>query len=292
MTGATGLIGKELGQALHEKGHQIFVVSRDEEKAKAALSFPVEVVVGDLNKGPLVDSRLDSMEVIYNLMGEPIDSRWSETKKKSIYESRVLGTRNLVQSLKYNPQVIISASAMGFYGDRKDEPLDEMMKHGEDFLAHVCRDWETEAAHLACRKVFLRTGIVLAESGGALQKMILPFRLGLGGALGDGKQWMSWIHLKDIVGLYVVALENPEVHGPINGAAPEPVTNSIFSEILAGSLGNTKGPTVPEFALKLLFGEMSSVLLGSQRSDPTKVKNLGYEFQFKTLKEALNEINK
>jgi uncharacterized protein (TIGR01777 family) len=292
MTGATGLIGKALAQALSEKGHQLFIVSRNKDKAKTAMPVPVEVIEGDLTSGPILDSRLDAIEVVFNLMGESIDGRWTAKKKESIYNSRVKGTRHLIESLKYNPQVIVSASAMGFYGDRGDEILDETQKHGQDFLAHVCRDWETQAAHLACRKVFIRTGLVLAQTGGALPKMTLPFRFGLGGSLGSGQQWVSWIHLQDIVGLYVHAMETESLHGPLNGTTGQPARNTRFSDLLSASYGHTRGPSVPEFVLKLALGEMSSVLLSSQRASAEKAMTSGYKFKFPSLEAAFTNLQR
>lgn len=292
ITGATGLIGKELAKALSEKGHQLFIISRNKEKAQKAMPVPVEVIEGDLMEAPIIDTRLDSIEVVFNLMGEPIDGRWTDKKKEAIYNSRVKGTHHLVESLKYTPQVIVSASAMGFYGHRGDEILDEMQKHGQDFLSHVCRDWEAEAAHLACRKVFVRTGLVLAQSGGALQKMIWPFKIGLGGSLGSGQQWVSWIHLQDIVGLYIYAMENEALHGPINGATGQPARNTRFSDLLAASLGHTRGPSVPEFLLKLALGEMSSVLLDSQRASAEKALSLGFKFKFPSLEGAFTNLQR
>ncbi|WP_374033224.1 TIGR01777 family oxidoreductase [Bdellovibrio bacteriovorus] len=291
MTGATGLIGRELGKVLAEKGHDLYVVSRDQAKAREQLPFPCEIIEGDLNTNPLHDSRLAKVEVVFNLMGESIaGERWSEEKKKRIYQSRVIGTRHLVQSLPENLKCFISSSAMGIYGDQSDAPLTEDSPHGEDFLANVCKEWEAEAAKAPGRSVFVRTGIVLARQGGALDQMLFPFRSGVGGVLGDGKQWMSWIHLNDIVGLYLFALEHHDVEGALNAGAPHPVTNREFSETLVQSLGTRLGPAVPLFALNVLFGELAKSLVASARMVPEKAQRLGYKFHYENLLEALNEI--
>ncbi|WP_374073398.1 TIGR01777 family oxidoreductase [Bdellovibrio bacteriovorus] len=291
MTGATGLIGKEVGKVLAEKGHELFVVSRSLAKAREILPFPCEVIVGDLNEGPLKDERLKSIEAVINLMGEPIiNGRWTEEKKKSIYDSRVIGTRHLVASLPATLKIFASASAIGFYGSCGDEILREDHNPGSDFLAKVCVDWEREAAKAPGRKVYMRTAPVLSRQGGALEQMLFPFRAGVGGVLGDGQQWMSWIHIKDIVGLYVFALENQKAQGPLNGAAPNSVTNKEFSQALAHALGKRLGPSVPHMALKLIFGEAADALLSSVRVSAEKAEALGYKFHFADLSEALDEL--
>ncbi|WP_415063806.1 TIGR01777 family oxidoreductase [Bdellovibrio sp.] len=291
MTGATGLIGREVGKILAQKGHEILVVSRNVAKAREVLPFPCDIIVGDLNVGPLKDEKLKSVDAVINLMGEPVvGARWSEKKKESIYNSRVIGTRHLIASLSSSVQTFISGSAIGFYGSCTDEVLYEDHPAGQDFLAKVCVDWEKEAGSAPGRKVFVRTGVVLAQEGGALDQMLFPFRAGVGGVLGEGKHWMSWIHLKDIVGIFVFALENPKVQGAINGVAPLPVTNKEFSETLVRSLGRKLGPGIPEVALKLLFGEVSQVMLSSIRGTAEKIESEGYQFHFKELSEALAEI--
>lgn len=291
ITGATGLIGRELGKSLAEKGHEIFVVSRSLAKAREMLPFPCEVIIGDLSKGPIKNSYLDSVDAVINLMGEPVfGSRWTEEKKKNIYNSRVLGTRNLVDSIPESVKIFISSSAIGYYGSCADEVIFEDHGAGEDFLAKVCIDWEKETLKAPGRKIIMRTGIVLSQSGGALDQMFFPFRAGVGGPLATGRQWMSWIHLKDIVGLYLFALENQKVQGPINGVGPEPVTNKIFSEILAQALGKKTSLPVPFLILKMLYGEASEVLVSSIRGSSSKVENLGYNFNYKELYVALKEI--
>lgn len=291
MTGATGLIGKEIGKVLAEKGHQIFVLSRDVQKAKQQLAFPCEVIQADIGAGVVKDPRMKDIEAVINLMGEPIVSgRWTEEKKKKIYNSRIEGTRHLVESLPENLKVFVSSSAMGIYGDSGDAIQIEDSEPAQDFLAKVCLDWEAAAHKAPGRVVCIRTGIVLAEQGGALEQMLFPFKAGVGGRVGSGKQWMSWIHLKDIVGLFVFALENNKVQGALNASAPVPVTNQEFSDELAKALGKRMGPPVPTLALKALFGEAAVTILASTKMASLKAQDLGYQFHFGQLAPALSEI--
>lgn len=291
ITGATGLIGKELGKVLAEKGHELFVVSRSLAKAREVLPFPCEVIVGDLSKAPLKDPRLENIEGAINLLGESVlGERWTFEGKNRIYNSRVEGTKNLILSLPSNLKVFVSASAMGYYGDCGDEVLREDHRAGKDFLAKVCVDWEAAAAKAPGRTVCIRTGLVLSPRGGALDQMLFPFRAGVGGEVGHGRQWMSWIHIKDIVGLYVFALENQKVQGALNGVAPNPETNKDFSKMLADSLGKRLGPRVPLMVLKLLFGEAAETILSSARGSTEKSESLGYEFYMVELEDALQEI--
>lgn len=291
MTGATGLIGKELGKKLSAEGHDIFIVSRSLAKAREQLPFPCEVIRGDLSKEVLHDEKLKHVEAVVNLLGEPIaGGRWNEERKKRIYDSRVMGTRNLIKSLPQELKVFVSGSAMGYYGDGGERVLSEESPAGEDFLAKVCQDWEAEVKNASGRKVCIRTSMVLSSHGGALEKMMFPFRLGLGGNLGDGKQWMSWIHLDDLVGLFAFAINNDKVEGPLNGVAPYPVRNHEFTQSLSGALGKKMGPAVPAFALKLLFGELAEALLYSQQGDAKKAISLGYAFKYEKIQEALKAV--
>ncbi len=291
ITGATGLIGKEVGKALAEKGHELFVIARDKKKAQTQLPFPCEIIQGDLNDGPIRDQRMEVIEGVINLIGESvIGDRWTDKKKKAIFHSRIDTTRHLLQSLSSRLQVFVSGSAIGYYGDRKADIVSEEQGPGDDFLARVCVEWEKEAAKAPCRHVFIRTGVVLARYGGALDKMLLPFRVGLGGVLGNGNQWMSWIHLEDIVGLFVMALENPQASGPINGVSPRPVTNRDFSKALAKALHRRLGPPIPVFAVKALFGEAAGAIMTSIRGSAVRAETLGYEFKFTDIDEAFEDI--
>lgn len=291
ITGATGLIGREVGKILAEKGHELFIISRSKSKALESLPFPCEVIIADLGKGRVADPRMESIEAVINLMGETIaGGRWTEEKKKKIYNSRVIGTRNLVASLPKSLRCFISGSAMGYYGDTGDKIALESAPAGTDYLAKVCSDWEEAAAKAPGRHVFIRTAIVLARHGGALDQMLLPFRAGVGGALGSGQQWMSWIHLHDIVNLFIFALENTQIKGALNGSAPQPVRNKDFSRELAKSLGKWLGPNVPALALKFLFGELAESLMASNRLSATKVQELGFKFEYEFLTQALDDV--
>ncbi len=291
ITGATGLIGKELGKALAEKGHQIFAVTRSEQKARNTLPFPCEIIQGDLVKAPLKDERLQKIDAVINLMGEPVvGPRWSPELKKKIYDSRVVGTRHLVESLPRTLKTFVAGSAIGIYGDCADQICHEDHPPGHDFLASLTVDWEKESAKAPGRKAYIRTGVVLSSHGGAMDQMLFPFKAGVGGILGDGKQWMSWIHINDIVGLFMFALENDNVQGPLNGVAPNPVINREFSKTLAESLGKPLGLPVPKVAIKALYGEAAETIVCSIRGAAERAEDLGYDFQYRDLKSTLKEI--
>lgn len=295
LTGATGLIGHELGLELVRRGHEVCVVSRRKEAAQD-VPYPCRVLQGDLSKGPLPSGMLTDIEGVIHLMGESVASgRWTAERRRRILDSRVLSTRHLIQSLESAPlKVFVSASAVGYYGDRGDETLTEDSKPGSDFLSEVCQAWEREVFSLKdrgpqVRVAAVRLGIVLSAFGGALTKMLTPFRLGLGGPFGRGDQWMSWIHLRDAVGIFTRVLEDASLDGVMNGVAPEPVTNREFSRELGACFGKGLAPAVPSAALKLGFGEMSEALLGSQRVMPTVMQKAGYRFEYPNLKSALAE---
>ncbi len=299
MTGATGLIGKELGKALVSRGYEIFVISRDAVKAREQLPFPCEIIEGDLVDGPITNNaHLRMVDVVINLAGEPIGSgRWNEARKRRIYESRIFGTRHLIKSLSTPPRIFFNASAVGYYGPQGDKEISEDSSAGEDFLAQVCQDWEEELlsfsyaeASSATRIVALRTGMVLAAQGGALDKLRTFFRSGLGGVLGDGKQWMSWIHIDDVVGLVMHILDNNAIHGPVNLVSPNPVTNEEFTKTMASVLGAGFTPRIPAFALWTSLGEMATLMLSSQRAVPRSALQSGYKFLYPELKSALVNI--
>lgn len=281
-------------KALANDRHTLHVLSRH-----AGTNMPggVRLSAWDPPKGePPADSLRDADAVIH-LAGEPVAQRWNAEVKQRIRDSRVAGTRNLVQALAKLPQrpgVLISASAVGYYGNRGDETLTESSSAGSGYLAEVCQAWEKEAhaaEALGMRVVSVRTGIVLDSRGGALQKMLPPFRMGVGGKVGSGKQWMPWIHVQDVVDLYRFALEQT-VKGPINGVAPYPVVNADFTKTLAASLKRPAIFPVPGFALRLLFGEMADVLLASQRVLPKAAEAAGFRFQFPQLGPALTDVLK
>jgi uncharacterized protein (TIGR01777 family) len=240
----------------------------------------------------------EGVEAAIHLAGEPVAARWTEEQKRRIRDSRVKGSRNLVAGMRATPRppkVLVSASAVGFYGDRGDEILNESSDPGSDFLSRVCLDWEAEAARareLGVRVAFVRTGVALSPSGGALEKMLLPFKLGLGGRLGGGRQWFPWIHIEDITGIFLHALMSPAVDGPINGVAPGIVTNEEFTRELAAALNRTVFLPVPEFALRILLGEMAEVVTASQRVVPQVALDTGYRFKYPNLRPALESLLK
>lgn len=280
VTGATGFIGKRLIRALTEAGHTVRTLGRKE--------WPSD------NEEPPHEA-LSGADAIIHLAGEPVAQRWTPDVKKKIYSSRVDRTRHLVNALSTQsrrPQVLICASAIGYYGSRGDEILTEKSAPGDDFLAHVVVDWEKAAAlaeSLGIRVVRLRVSVVLGQEGGALAKMLPPFRFGVGGRLGSGKQWMSWIHIDDLVHLILFALTTP-VSGAINATAPDPVTNAEFTHELAAALHRPAIFPVPTVALQILFGEMAGVLLASQRVLPKAAKSAGFTFEHPKLGPALRRL--
>jgi uncharacterized protein (TIGR01777 family) len=271
VTGASGFIGRRLTQRLQSEGHTVREIS--------------------LRGGPPI---VPVCHAVVHLAGEPVAQRWTRSARNRILKSRVEGTKSLVKALsEHPPPVLISASAIGYYGARGDEILTETSKPGADFLAQVAIAWEREArsaAQLGVRAVPLRFGMVLGRGGGALKKMLLPFRLGLGGRLGSGDQWMSWIHLDDLIALIGFAIESAQCKGAMNAVAPHPVTNAEFTHDLARALHRPAVFPVPDFVLKLLYGEMSQVILGSQRVKPEAALQAGFEFRFPELGRALRQI--
>jgi uncharacterized protein (TIGR01777 family) len=247
---------------------------------------------------PLSPAAVSGFDVVVHLAGESVVGRWTEGKKKAIRESRVQGTRNLAAALaqtEAKPLVLVCASAVGFYGDRGEEVLREESPGGQGFLPEVCRKWE-EASRIAAgagiRTVNIRIGLVLTAKGGALGNMLKPFKLGLGGRIGSGQQWWSWIHVDDIVGGIHHAIRTESLSGPVNLVAPNPVRNAEFTKVLASVLGRPAFFPVPEFALRLAFGEMAAgeLLLASQRVEPGKLLASGYTFRFRELRAALENL--
>ena len=295
VTGATGFVGQKLLAHLERR----VVLSRNAAKARKTLAgFLPDVFEWNAEKQPAPAAAFAGVDAVFHLAGEPVaEGRWTEEKKRRLRESRVAGTRNLVDTLlklEKKPKVLVSASAVGFYGDRGDEILDEQSPPAHNFLADLCRDWENEARRATAagiRVVSVRVGIVLGQGGGALDKMLLPFRMGVGSILGSGKQYMPWIHIEDLVNLLVFAADHEALRGPVNGAAPNPVTNAEFTKSLGRAVHMpTFFPAVPGFALRMMFGEFGDILLHSQRVIPRAALNAGYQFQFEHLDDALREI--
>jgi uncharacterized protein (TIGR01777 family) len=294
VTGATGFIGQHLLARLDRP----IVLSRNARQARQSLErFNVAAFDWDPATGPPPAEVFDGVDAVFHLAGDPIaEGRWTSEKKRRIRESRVVGTRNLFEGLAKlttRPRVLVSASAVGLYGSRGDEVLDEMAPPGGDFLAGVCQAWEKEsqaATELGIRVVNIRTGVALGREGGALKKMLLPFQLGLGGPLGDGRHWMSWIHVDDLAELFVAAAENEELRGPVNGVAPNPVTNRDFTNALAATLHRPALFRAPHAVLRLLLGEVADVLFSSQRAMPKAALDAGFQFRHPALQPALAAI--
>ena len=285
VTGAGGFIGKALVRALLERGDSVTAFSRRPDSTIADLPNLVAASWPPQGVFPAVDA-------VVHLAGEPVDGRWTTQKKAAIRASRVEGTRELVAAIgaaRERPTVLVSASAIGYYGDRGDEVLTESSEVGSGYLADVCRQWEQaayEAESLGLRVATVRTGIVLDKDGGALHKMLPPFRLGLGGPMGSGLQWFAWISRDDIVRLYLYLLDTP-IDGPVNGTAPNPVRQGDFAATLGSILHRPAILPTPFIPLKLAFGEFAATLFHSQRVLPEKARRSGFTFRYPNLREAL-----
>jgi uncharacterized protein len=298
VTGATGLLGPSLVSSLREHGAHVTVLTRDPARARVRLG-EVEAVAWELMGEPAPAAALAGRDAVVHLAGEPVAQRWSAKAKQAIRDSRTLGTQNLIAGLAQveqsegaqRPRTLVSSSAIGYYGARGEEPLDEEAPPGRDFLAEVCVAWEAAAAasvELGMRAVQVRTGVVLDRAGGALAKMLPPFRLGVGGPVAGGHQYMSWIHAQDVVGMMLAALEDERWSGPINATAPEPVTNRKLSKALGAALGRPALLPVPGLALRAMYGEMAEIVTSGARVVPAKALVLGYEFAHPQLDEGLH----
>ncbi|MCC6128941.1 MAG: TIGR01777 family protein [Acidobacteria bacterium] len=288
LTGGSGFIGRALTAELLKKGHEVVIVSRN-PVAGARPGVTQE-------SWGAVARALDGAGAIVNLAGEPVAQRWTKAVKDRIRTSRLGALGRLaegVRSASRRPSVLVSASAIGYYGDRGDETLTEESPAGSGFLPATCVEWEAAAARfpeLGVRTAVVRIGLVLGREGGALAKMLPVFRLGGGGPLGNGQQWMSWIHLEDLVRLLIFPLENQAVQGSLNGTSPAPVRNREFTVELARALSRPAFLPAPAFGLRLVLGEMASVLLESQKVLPERTTQLGFEFRFQTLGPALSDL--
>jgi uncharacterized protein (TIGR01777 family) len=291
VTGATGLIGRAACAALLDRGHEVVALSRH---AGAALPPGARLVTGDPAVAGAWQDELARSDACLHLAGEPVAAgRWTAERKRRIRESRVRSTANVAAVVAAGgPRVLVSGSAVGYYGSRGDEILDERSAPGDDFLAEVARAWEDAARPAASRArvVLLRTGIVLAREGGALPRLALPFRLLAGGPLGDGEAWQPWIHLADEVGLALLALEDARVAGPLVASAPAPVRNRELARAVGKVLRRPSALPAPAFALRLALGELASVVLASQRAVPREALALGYRFRFPELEGALVDL--
>jgi uncharacterized protein (TIGR01777 family) len=291
ITGGTGFIGSALVKNLVEQGHAVTVLSRSPEKV-ANICGPSVNALGSLTQLKAEDS----YQVIVNLAGAPIiGPRWSEARKQQIRDSRIGLTHHLITCIgrmTVKPELLISGSAIGYYGDQGDTVLTEQSTPYEDFSSQLCADWEAaakQAEQFGVRVCLIRTGLVIAGGGGFLQRMLPPFRLGLGGRLGDGKQWMSWVHRRDWLNIAQTMMADSTMRGAYNATAPNPVTNAEFTRILAQFLNRPALLPVPACVLKSLLGEMSELVLGSQRVMPERLLAQGFKFQYEDLAAALNE---
>ncbi|HVF47823.1 MAG TPA: TIGR01777 family oxidoreductase [Pyrinomonadaceae bacterium] len=293
ITGASGLVGTALQRSFTAKGHDMLLASRSEPKDERYVQW-------DAPTGFTHPERLEAVDAVVHLAGESVSGlRWTDEKKKAIRDSRVLGTRSVVDAisrLKDRPRVFVSASAIGFYGERGDEELTESSAAGDSFLANVSKEWEAEsrrAEDAGIRTVLLRTGIVLSKDGGALGTMLLPFKLGVGGVVGSGKQWMSWISLDDHIEAINFAIENENLRGAVNAVSPNPVTNEEFTKTLGEILYRPTFFPLPEFAVSMLLGEMGdALLLASTKVLPKRLMDAGFDFKYPELKAAIERAIK
>jgi uncharacterized protein (TIGR01777 family) len=296
VTGATGMLGRPLVDELLDRGDEVTVLTRDAAKTDRLFGgrANAEAWTDPKHEQP-PQSALSSRDGVIHLLGEPVAQRWTDDARREIRDSRVLATRNLVAGLREipdgeRPGVLVSQSASGFYGPRGDEPVTEDEPAGDDFLAQVCADWEAEAkaaGDLGMRVALTRTGVVLSESGGALEKMLPPFKLGVGGPVAGGRQYMPWIHTDDVVGALIFCLDHDGAAGPLNLAAPEPATNSELSKALGRVLHRPTFAPVPGLAVKALYGDMAQIVTTGVRAVPARLLELGYEFREPQLEHAL-----
>src|SRR4051812_25514733 len=295
LTGATGRIGTKLVGELTRRGDEVTVLSRDADRARSRLG-DVEAHAWDPLGGPAPAAALAGRDAVVHLAGEDLAQRWNEDVKRRILESRELGTRNLVEGIRAadpRPATLLSASAVGYYGDRGADRLDETAPPGDASPRRVCRGWgrgARAAEELGLRVVRLRTGVVLDAEGGALEKMLPPFRLGIGGPVAGGRQYVPWIHVDDVVGIYERAIDDASWSSPVNATAPEPVTNRELSQALGRALRRPAIAPVPGFAVKMLYGEMATLVIAGQRAVPRRALEWGYEFRHPELDEALRSV--
>jgi uncharacterized protein (TIGR01777 family) len=292
VSGATGLVGGALCESFRENDVEILAITR----GGRSLPSYIKPVPWSPSNGDLDADLLEGTDVVVHLAGESIANRWTRSHKERIRSSRVEGTRHLVNGLRRldkPPSLLISASAVGFYGNRGDEELDESSPPGSGFLPEVCQAWESEAARASdtgIRAVSLRIGVVLSSRGGALGQMLLPFKMGMGGPLGSGKQWLSWIHIEDVVGAIRFLMDQPESAGAFNATAPEPVRQADFAKALGKALHRPAFLPAPAHVLRLVLGEMSQLLLEGQKVHPQRLVNMGYKFKHPTLLPALKHV--
>ena len=283
--------------ALRDRGDELIVLTRDADKAEKRLGGKITFVAGDCSEPGAWMQRIDGCDAVVNLAGENIFAkRWNDLFKTELRNSRIVTTLNVVEAIgqaSQKPRVLVNTSAVGYYGNRADEATAEDGPGADDFMAQLCADWEQAARGAeehGTRVAIVRTGVVLGPDGGALKQMLTPFKLGVGGPVAGGKQWMSWIHIEDLVGIYQIAIDNAEAQGPINGTAPEPLTNKDFSKSLASALHRPCIFPLPGFMLRLTLGDVAQVVTGSQRVIPRKAQELGYTFKYATCEQAMQQL--
>lgn len=282
ITGATGFIGRHAARLAAARGWEVIPFSRQPRDERTRRFVPGE------------PADVEGLDAVLHLAGEPVVGRWTSDKRRRIMDSRVLGTRSIVEGFAraaHPPRVLVSASGIGFYGDTGDREVDENSPAGSGFLAEVCRAWEAEAMRVRdARVVLLRIGLVLGREGGTMKRLLPVFRAGLGGRLASGRQWMSCIHVDDIAGLALWAIETEALRGPLNGVMPHPVTNADFTRIVARAVHRPAFLPAPSFVLRAVLGDMSSLLLDSSRVRPAVAETLGYRYDFSDVAEAVDEV--
>jgi uncharacterized protein (TIGR01777 family) len=303
VTGGTGLVGSRLVRRLQERGDQVALLTRRPAVARAKFGSACNVVEGDPTQaGAWMDS-IAECDAVINLAGENIFARrWSEEFKALLRDSRIKGTDNVVQALARKPlgndgqpKVLVNASAIGYYGPHADEEITEDSPAGNDFLANLCVDWEKAARAaepLDIRVALVRVGVVLDREGGALAKMLTPFKMFAGGPVGSGRQWVAWVHQEDLIGILLLPLDNRTACGPLNGTAPAPVTNKEFGHALGRALCRPSFMPTPGFALRLMLGEVAEIITTGQRVLPKRPQALGYQFKFPHIDAALADVLK
>ena len=297
VTGATGLIGRKLVRALIQRGDSVIVFSRDAEKANSFFPKAMESVEWNYRHPEQWRYKIENSDAVVHLAGVNLFAkRWNDEFKRIVLESREVSTKNLVEAIKSctnKPEVFVSASGIGYYGDCGETVLNENSAKGNDFLANVCEVWENESVNVeesGVRSVQIRTGLVLSTEDGALKQMLPPFRFFIGGYLGNGKQWASWLHIDDIVEIYLHAIDNSSLTGSLNASSPNPIRMKEFAQTLARVLQRPSLFPVPKFILRLVVGEASEVVLASQRIDVKKLVESGYKFKFEILEDALRDL--
>jgi len=302
VTGATGFVGTRLVERLQEEGHSVLVLTRDAARGQRVFpktAFPQVEVVGytPLESGEW-QGAIAGCDGVVNLAGAPIaDERWTPQRKQEILDSRKIGTQKIVEAIAQanpKPSILVNSSAIGFYGSSETATFDETSAGGSDFLAQVCKEWETEAQKVKAtgtRLVIIRTGIVLGM-GGAIEKMLLPFKLFAGGPIGSGRQWFSWIHRDDLVNLILKALTDPQMDGTFNGTAPNPVRMAEFTKNMGEVMNRPSWLPVPAIALEALLGDAAQVVLQGQQVLPKRTQESGFQYQYATVKPALEEVLK